>query len=916
MEGFAAVSQAAQSLETKELPHGPDFHYYTNNPSFKSRVDAVASEAMAVLQLLPAPEAAAPGSRFASEDAADALGSQLDYLYGALDDALASARSVPAAAPGAEVISGAQGAGEAAQRVAGKRAGQEQEIAAQSDRLLAKPQLAFEDGVDNSNEPWRPKYDGLPGEAASLSARAAEALARGEAPAHPLAATLDALSYAPWQLEVTGTPAMPAGFEQVPYEYVATPAALRALAARLEAAREIAVDLEAHSYRSYQGFTCLMQLSTRSADYLVDVLALRSSIGPVLGPIFADPSRVKVLHGADSDIVWLQRDFGIYLANLFDTGQAARVLRYPGHGLAYLLDRFCGFQADKRLQLADWRRRPLSAEMERYARADTHFLLYVYDMLRLELLALAPEAVPEPLRVLDAPAAPPLRTVLERSRRLCLLRYAKDVRTPTTFLASATRLDPPLLDAELAAYRALFDWRDALARAEDESTGWVLPRAQLLMLARALPTTATELKAVVGHKARGVLAHARAILDLLRSAGADHCVREAAALRREFLANAHVGSPRPDFASAGAPRAAPPPKCCNAARRRATQQAPAQASASPAAAPPDAGPSRLNSAARPSKPRALKPTLPLAGAASLAHAPAPAGGASDNWPTTDPAPVAPPAAPGTSPAPSASPARPTSADAAAFPALGSPEALSAPRRKRVAAPLRLAATSQVFGAAPGAGAAPSSADAISQVHATLSLPFVSAAEPVLGEPGEEEGAREPGSPAASPALEPAPVGTSAEDVRAAMDAMRSSSAAPRAQADLDSEEYVALPEDRPVETQRGRKGVRIPAQAPARQPRAGQAQKKFEPFDYSAALRRPGVSALPPTGGVPDASASGPKRGQPRGGKAGGRRPGGKGQAGATEGAYNPFKIKDASIKRGKRSSTVTMKSGNRSTYF
>lgn len=812
-------------------------------------MDAVASEAMAVLQLLPAPEATAPGSRFASEDAADALGSQLDYLYGALDDALASARAVPAAAPGAEVISGAQGAGEAAQRVAGKRAGQEQEIAAQSDRLLAKPQLAFEDGVDNSNEPWRPKYDGLPGEAASLSARAAEALARGEAPAHPLAATLDALTYAPWQLEVIGEPAMPAGFEQVPYEYVATPAALRALAARLEAAREIAVDLEAHSYRSYQGFTCLMQLSTRSADYLVDVLALRSSIGPVLGPIFADPARVKVLHGADSDIVWLQRDFGIYLANLFDTGQAARVLRYPGHGLAYLLDRFCGFQADKRLQLADWRRRPLSAEMERYARADTHFLLYVYDMLRLELLALAPEAVPEPLRVLDAPAAPPLRTVLERSRRLCLLRYAKDVRTPTTFLASATRLDPPLLDAELAAYRALFDWRDALARAEDESTGWVLPRAQLLLLARARPTTATELKAVVGHKARGVLAHARAILDLLRGAGADHCVREAAALRRDFLANAHAASSRPDFASAGAPRAATPPKV--ATPLQAPPQALAQASASPTAVSPDAGPSRLNSAARPFKPRALKPTLPLAGAASLANAPAPA--AEPVTAAAETASVVAPAAPGTSPAPSASPARPTATDAAAFPALGSPEALSAvptsePRRKRVAAPLRLAATSQVFGAAPGAGAAPSSADAISQVHATLSLPFVSATEPALDEPGEDEGVREPGSPATTPAPEPAPVGTSAEDVRAAMDAMRGGSAAPRAQADLDSEEYVALPADRPIESQRGRKGVKIPAQAPARQPRAGQAQKKFEPFDYSTALRRPGVSALPPTG--------------------------------------------------------------------
>ena len=49
-----------------------------------------------------------------------------------------------------------------------------------------------------------------------------------------------------------------------------------------------------------------------------------------------------MLHGADSDIVWLQRDFGIYVVNLFDTGQAARVLAYPSAGLAYLLSRMCG----------------------------------------------------------------------------------------------------------------------------------------------------------------------------------------------------------------------------------------------------------------------------------------------------------------------------------------------------------------------------------------------------------------------------------------------------------------------------------------------------------------------------------------------------------------------------------------------
>lgn len=66
--------------------------------------------------------------------------------------------------------------------------------------------------------------------------------------------------------------------------------------------------------------------------------------GPLLGPIFADPGKLKVLHGSDCDIVWLQRDFGIYVANLFDTGQAARVLQYPGHGLAFLMDHFCSIK--------------------------------------------------------------------------------------------------------------------------------------------------------------------------------------------------------------------------------------------------------------------------------------------------------------------------------------------------------------------------------------------------------------------------------------------------------------------------------------------------------------------------------------------------------------------------------------------
>ena len=50
-----------------------------------------------------------------------------------------------------------------------------------------------------------------------------------------------------------------------------------------------------------------------------------------------DTALRQVLHGMDFDIQWLQKDFGLYVVNAFDTSQAARVLSLPHFSLAYLL---------------------------------------------------------------------------------------------------------------------------------------------------------------------------------------------------------------------------------------------------------------------------------------------------------------------------------------------------------------------------------------------------------------------------------------------------------------------------------------------------------------------------------------------------------------------------------------------------
>jgi len=135
--------------------------------------------------------------------------------------------------------------------------------------------------------------------------------------------------------------------ENTPFLFVETEEQFKQMKECLMQAKEIAVDLEHHSIRSYQGITCLMQISTRKEDFVVDTIKLREQMQQ-LREVFDNPDIVKVLHGSDMDVEWLQRDFGLYLVNMFDTGQAARVLGLKGFGLAHLLLSYCKVIADKK----------------------------------------------------------------------------------------------------------------------------------------------------------------------------------------------------------------------------------------------------------------------------------------------------------------------------------------------------------------------------------------------------------------------------------------------------------------------------------------------------------------------------------------------------------------------------------------
>ncbi|CAI9099286.1 OLC1v1036074C1 [Oldenlandia corymbosa var. corymbosa] len=273
------------------------------------------------------------------------------------------------------------------------------------------------------------------------------------------------------------TPKKPEPLQSTPFKLVQDVKDLKHLAAKLKSVDEFAVDLEHNQYRSFQGLTCLMQISTRTEDFIIDTLKLRIHVGPYLREVFKDPTKKKVMHGADRDIVWLQRDFGIYVCNLFDTGQASRVLKLERNSLEYLLHHFCGVTANKEYQNADWRLRPLPAEMVRYAREDTHYLLYIYDLMRIRLASEATDS---------ESADPPLVEVYKRSYDICTQLYEKELLTESSFLHIYGLQDAGFNAQQLSVVAGLCEWRDVVARAEDESTGFVLPNKTLLEIGISL----------------------------------------------------------------------------------------------------------------------------------------------------------------------------------------------------------------------------------------------------------------------------------------------------------------------------------------------------------------------------------------------------------------------------------------------
>lgn len=217
-----------------------------------------------------------------------------------------------------------------------------------------------------------------------------------------------------------------------------------------------AIDTEADSLHRYRESLCLIQFAVRGQSVLIDPLAIRDL--SALGAYLAEAT--VWMHGADYDMTMFKRQFNALPPVVYDTQIGARLLGARRFGLGDLVQRYFGVELSKSSQKADWGKRPLSPKMIEYALNDVHYLLEMGDLIVAGLKSAGR------YDWFEESCASARQRVLDRD----------DAKEENWRIQGSGKLDR----FGLVCLRALWQWRDAEAKAWDRPSFMVTTNSQLL----------------------------------------------------------------------------------------------------------------------------------------------------------------------------------------------------------------------------------------------------------------------------------------------------------------------------------------------------------------------------------------------------------------------------------------------------
>ena len=240
---------------------------------------------------------------------------------------------------------------------------------------------------------------------------------------------------------------------------------LEAFVEKIEGQKVIGVDLEADSMYHFKEKVCLIQMSAKNLNVVIDPLQVHDL--SILKPIFSSHDIIKIFHGSDYDIRSLHRDFGIKINGLFDTQLAGMFLGIEKTGLDALVKKYFNIDLDKKYQKKDWSQRPLPEEMIEYAANDVKYLIPLVEILKKKL--------EEKMR---------LMWVWEECEILSKVRCNPPFQSPLYLkIKGAGKLSPK----HLAVLEAILQFRLKIAQQKDKPLYKIINNASMLNIARSCP---------------------------------------------------------------------------------------------------------------------------------------------------------------------------------------------------------------------------------------------------------------------------------------------------------------------------------------------------------------------------------------------------------------------------------------------
>ncbi len=179
---------------------------------------------------------------------------------------------------------------------------------------------------------------------------------------------------------------------EIYFQLVRDAAGLKRACDELRQASIIGFDTETTELDPYHGELRLVQLSSGTNTYVIDLrpFAKMGDLHTVaelaeLRSLLTDPDVVKAAHNAKFDAKWVLHHLGIETGGLFDTYLSSQLIAAGDqdrrHSLADVAQFFTGIELDKSQQISDWSADELSPQQIEYAARDAAVMVALHEQI-------------------------------------------------------------------------------------------------------------------------------------------------------------------------------------------------------------------------------------------------------------------------------------------------------------------------------------------------------------------------------------------------------------------------------------------------------------------------------------------------------------------------------------------------------